>query len=902
MTAVARFVLTGLRRQAGKTSTRVLVLAAAVALIGAMSVFVAHSLRTMTGSAVRSVPLDWQAPIGSYGDTTKLAGQVARQPGVAYAAPAAAAPFAGITHSGAAGNSSAGNGSILAIPPDYSRHVGAVRFLQGRMREGALVLDQQLAATLQARIGDTVAVTAQRGKPARRLPVSGIVLVQDADVLFQPLNPLLGPAAAQPPADIAVMPVATFAKTFGHDIASIPAGASGAAAVPGAQRGIQWQIHAQADPRTLTGTPSHALTLATRLKNRIERSLTGRVQIVDNLSDSLTTASQDSLYADALYIMLAIPGAIVAMGLAYLAALGSAGRDRHDLALLRARGASRRQLVLLALSESAVLGVVAGALGTGLAIGAARILISGDLGLTAGRVIITTIVCMLLAAGGAAAARLGASGAALRASVAEGRRGTDRPHRPLWQRLYLDLAFLGVSGLVYWLTARTGFSAVVNPDSNPTLSLSIYMFLAPALLWLGATLLLVRLRGRAFSWAARRAVPGGRADSTRGFLLASASRRGPAINRGLLLVGLLLAFGVSLGLFSATYDQQANVDANLTLGADVVAQAPPGLVASHNLQSRIAKVPGVAGTTSVDHSYAYVGPDLQDTFGIDTRTITKATTLRDSYFLGGGSADQNMARLRARPDGVLVSKETISDYSLHHGDLLKLRVLDHRTGQFHVVPFHVVGTVQEFPSAPRDSFMVANARYLEAADHAGGPNVVFARTTGDPPAVARRVAHVTRGDGALVKDIRGQTAQTVSSITSVDLSGISKIEEAFAIALAAGAMWLFVTVALAERRHELATMAAVGASMRTIGAFLRSETVLVLLAGFALASLLGFVLAEMLVAMLQHVFDPPPDHLAVPWRFLGELTAGAVAGATLALVVATRAVRRLPLGAILREQ
>jgi putative ABC transport system permease protein len=54
--------------------------------------------------------------------------------------------------------------------------------------------------------------------------------------------------------------------------------------------------------------------------------------------------------------------------------------------------------------------------------------------------------------------------------------------------------------------------------------------------------------------------------------------------------------------------------------------------------------------------------------------------------------------------------------------------------------------------------------------------------------------------------------------------------------------------------------------------------------------------------MLQHVFDPPPDHLAVPWRFLGELTGGAVAGATLALVVATRAVRRLPLGAILREQ
>ena len=67
----------------------------------------------------------------------------------------------------------------------------------------------------------------------------------------------------------------------------------------------------------------------------------------------------------------------------------------------------------------------------------------------------------------------------------EARRSARRGGKAVWQRLYLDWIALAVSGLVYWLTARTGFSAVVNPDSNPTLSLSIYMFLAPALLWLG---------------------------------------------------------------------------------------------------------------------------------------------------------------------------------------------------------------------------------------------------------------------------------------------------------------------------------------------------------------------------------------------------------------------------------
>src|SRR5262249_34844418 len=152
------------------------------------------------------------------------------------------------------------------------------------------------------------------------------------------------------------------------------------------------------------------------------------------------------------------------------------------------------------------------------------------------------------------------------------------------------------------------------------------------------------------------------------------------------------------------------------LGADVVVTAPPGVTRKRHLEDRISRLPGVSGTTAVDHSYAYVGPDLQDTFGIDPVTLTHGTTVRDSYFIGGG-AGAMLARLRATRDGVLVSRETITDYSLREGDLLKLRVLDRARGQFRVVPFHVVGVVQEFPAAPRDSFMVANLAYLARATH-----------------------------------------------------------------------------------------------------------------------------------------------------------------------------------------
>jgi putative ABC transport system permease protein len=899
--SVLRLVSAGLVRAPGRTTVRIAVLAASVALLGGMLLFVGNSLRTMSTSAVRSVPLDWQGPVTSFARDAKVAAGVARQPGVRQASATATAPFAKATHRGAGGVTSAGKGSVLAVPPGYLNHIKTFRFLRGGFKPGAIVLDQQMAATLKARIGDTVMLAPRASTAPRRFRVSGVALVTAPDQLFQPLNPQLGPVPAQPPANVAILPIETFAKRFAPSLRTITPANIGSSAQPGAQDGVQWQVQAQLGEVPLSGgSPSAALRRADRTRNRAERSLPGQVQFVDNLSDSLNTAAGDALYANTLYIMLAVPGALIALGLAYLAALGTIERDRRDLALMRARGATRRDLLKLAGAESLAIGLTAGLLGAGAAFAAVSLLVSGGAQLNGARSLTIVGVCILLATVGAAAARLGASYSSLRTSVLEGRRRTHREHKPLWQKLYADVIALAISGLIYTLTARTGFSAVVNPDSNPTLSLSIYMFFAPALLWIGATLLLVRLRGRVLGWTARRAA-GGRATTMRGFLAASASRRGKAINRGLIVVGLLLAFGVNLGIFSATYDQQSKIDAQLTLGADVVATAPPEVAAKRGLAGRIGSVPGVKATTALDHSYAYVGPDLQDTYGIDPVTFTRATTLRDSYFIDG-SAKQMMSRLASTRDGILVSKETITDFSLRQGDLLKLRVLDHRSGAFRVVPFHVIGVVQEFPSAPKDSFMVTNLSYLQAAGQGSGPNVVFAKTSGDSTAVAKRVAAATRRDGTKVESIDQQTAQTVSSITTVDLTGISQIEEAFVILLSASAMGLFVALGISERRQEFATMASIGASLGEIGAFVWSEAVIVLGAGVLLAAGLGWLLSKMLVAMLTHVFDPPPDALAIPWGFLAALGAAATAATVVATALAARELRKLPLGAVLREQ
>ena len=73
-------------------------------------------------------------------------------------------------------------------------------------------------------------------------------------------------------------------------------------------------------------------------------------------------------------------------------------------------------------------------------------------------------------------------------------------------------------------------------------------------------------------------------------------------------------------------------------------------------------------------------------------------------------------------------------------------------------------------------------------------------------------------------------------------------------------------------------------------------------AGLLLAAGLGVLLALMLIAMLQHVFDPPPDHLAVPWAHLAELAGAAVATTMLAVGITASRLRSLPLGRLPREQ
>lgn len=460
-----------------------------------------------------------------------------------------------------------------------------------------------------------------------------------------------------------------------------------------------------------------------------------------------------------------------------------------------------------------------------------------------------------------------------------------RPSRsPWWLRYGLDFVLLIGSWLVFRASSGNQYALVLAPEGVPSISVSYWAFLGPALLWIGAALLLWRLtllvltRGRPVLTRLARPLTATLAGTTAAVL----TRRRRPLARSVVLLALAVSFAVSTAVFNATYHQQAEVDARLTNGADVTVTEPPGARVPPASGAAL-RISGVRHVEPLQHRFAYVGSDLQDLYGVRPDTIARATSLQDAYF-AGGTARQLMQRLAQHPDNLLVSVETVNDFQLSPGDTVNLRVQDARTKALHTVPFHYAGIAKEFPTAPKDSFFVANASYIAKATGSDAVGAFLLDTGGSHQKQIAAQLRRQLGTGATVTDLT-QTRGTVgTSLTSVDLAGLTRIELAFAVLLAAGAGGLVLALGLAERRRTFAIATVLGARARHLRGMVLTEALLLAAGGLAGGALIGWALSQMLVKVLTGVFDPPPAGLSVPGTYLaltGTATVAAILAAAL---------------------
>jgi putative ABC transport system permease protein len=776
---------------------------------------------------------------------------------------------------------------VLGIPDTYSAAFPqAIRSLTGT--PSGVLLFQQTASNLHVVPGDAV-VIGRAGLPPARVVVAGVVDLPGIDSLFQKVGAPTGSQPAAPPDNVVLLPSAQWHQVF-DPLARLRPDL------------VATQFHVVRDHR-LPADPASAFTTDTGAAHNLEARSSGGLLVGDNLGASLDAARGDAAYAQVLFLFLGLPGAIVAALLTATIASAGATRRRAEQALLRARGASTQQLLRVACAEAAVIG------GVGAALGLASATVIGHIAFGTGRFGPTTATAIGWAATSALTGLLIAAAVVLiparrdlrEITVASGRATVGSLSYPWWARVGLDAALLVIAYLVYAATSRNGYQLVLAPEGVPTISVSYWAFLGPALLWIGAGLLAWRLgdlllgRGRPVLRRVLRPLTGRLAGPVAGGI----SRQRRPLIRAIVLLALALSFAASTATFNATYRQQAEADAQLTNGADVTVTVSGGSSAHPQAAAQIASVPGVRGVEPLQHRYAYIGPDLQDLYGVRPDHIRDVTALQDAYFQGG-TASGLMHTLAVKPDSILVSAETVKDYQLHPGDLLNLRLVDIRTSTPRTVPFHYIGIVAEFPTAPKDSFFVANATYIGEQTGTDTVGTFLVDTGGRHTTPITQQIQSLLGPTVKVTDVANIRGQVGSSLTSVDLAGLTRIELTFALLLAAAAGGLVLALGLAERQRTFAIATALGANRRHLRSMIASEAMLVAVVGLAAGTLLGWVLSKMLVKVLTGVFDPPPSVIAVPWGYLFALTAVTIAAFSAAAAAAIRVAGR-PAITVLRD-
>ena len=850
-------------------------IALAVALIAALGAFLTASQSTMTARALRSVAVDWQVEVQPGANPAEVLRRVTAAPDVIAARPLQFASVKGFQATNGGTTQTTGAGVVVGLPSDYrSTFPQQIRTLSGA--DTGVLLGQQTAANLRSRPGDTIRIQ-RAGRPAVVATVTGVVDLPLADTLFQKVGAPPQSQPSAPPDNLLLLPSATFSRLLGNSPFKV-------------------QIHVARRPPAQS-SPEAAYQAVVGAGRNLEAQLAGGALVGNNVAAALDAARSDAAYAQMLFLFLGLPGAVLAALLTAALVGAGASRRRTEQALLRTRGLAQRRIGQLAVVEALVVGVAGGLFGVVAA------LIAGRIAFGPASFGISTAATAMWFAGafvvGLLIAGLVVLVPALRdlrgLTVADARRSIRGRTNPWWMRAGVDLILLAGAVGVFIASSRNKYTLVFAPEGVPTISVSYWAFLGPALLWLGGALLLWRLAIMALAHGrrplarliapltGRLAQPGAAALTRQRHLLA----------RSIVLLGLAVSFAVSTAVFNATYRQQAEADAQLSNGADVTVTPAPGSRTSPREAAVLAATRGVREVEPLQHRFAYVGADLQDLYGVQPATITSATALQDAYFQGG-SAAQLMNVLAANPDAVLVSAETVQDFQLNPGDLLNLRIQDDTTKKMRTIPFHYAGIVNEFPTAPRDSFLVANANYLAQQTGSDAVGAFLIDTGGrNQPAVAAALRHEV-GTRATVTDISYVRAEVGSSLTSVNLAGLTRLELTFAVLLAAAAGGLVLAAGLAERRRSLAIISVLGGRRGQLRGLVLSEAAVVTIGGLSGGALVAWGLSVMLVKVLTGVFDPPPSVIAVPVGYLGIAVVAVVAALTAAAFAAARTSTRPP--------
>ncbi|PZH01011.1 ABC transporter [Streptomyces sp. NTH33] len=621
-------------------------------------------------------------------------------------------------------------------------------------------------------------------------------------------------------------------------------------------------------------------TSQTALKAQLDRALPGdrtRTTTGEQLADDQARMIADSM-SEMKRGLLVFAGIALFVGTFIIANTFSmlVAQRTRELALLRAVGASRRQVTRSVLIEAFVVGAVAAVTGlvAGIGIGAGLRSLMGSLGATVpdGPLVVTagTVVTALV---------VGVK-VTMVAAWLPGRRAARIPPVAAMSSVHAKATTrsLVLRNTVGALLSGAGVAVVLTATTMDTDSAQAPMGLGAVLLIIGVFVLTPLLSRPLIAAAA----PVLRAFGVAGRLARQNSVRNPrrtAATAAALMIGLTLITGMTV--MASSLQQAIDRMASSALRADYVVSMANGTFLSPDIDRKLRATEGVTATSPLRNAPSRIGGETEYLTGVDGSAIGELTDLKveDGSFTVGGTR-------------VVVDGETAKSHRWKAGSSFTVAYEDGRKQKL------TVAGVYEGNEMIR-GIMLDNATL---SPHQSDPTdmQVMVRTAGGASDAAKDKLVKALGSNPAIqimdkKDISNNIAQMFTLMLNM-LYGL------LAMAVIVAVLGVVNTLAMSvfERSQEIGMLRAIGLDRRGVKRMVRLESLVISLfggvLGIGLGVFFGWAAGELLGTRMATY------ELVLPWgRLAVFLLLAATVGVLAALWPARRAARLNMLQAIKSE-